>query len=336
VISTNVPAASTETWCIFAHRSPSSMGGGAARLASILMDEPGRFSTGLAQLALEFVQLGNYVPSHANGQVVLDGSIFGQRERWESYVASLPIREFKRKHGRLAFQVRGYPQLDFRDDIYMNNITRDDMRIAANMVLSGLTYALSTLKQSDGVNLTSVIAAAEQLAVREWATDNDLRENLAAAYALDRTRIEAMDPWSTVDFSTSHRNARNILDLPSDWSQIDDFAPHGNDLGADILGNWSDVRGQSVEKVARHFEIDLVSDSDRASLDRIQLTLGLAFSYIKKSGKCPIDLATAALNTLNAERHRAIQAVAPAHKASFNAAYDRYAAILDRVSKTNA
>jgi uncharacterized protein YfeS len=334
VTQKNADAGPIGTWCIFAHLSPASMGGGPPWLACLLMDEAGWFDTGLAQLELVFVQFGSYVPFHmGDGRIIRDGSD-GSRERWEAYIAKLPTREFKRKRGRLAFQLRGDPQLDFRDRIEMGNVTRAEMRIGAEMVLRGLIYAQSTLKKSDGVDLSGVILAAEQLTSRNWASDQELRQDLAVANALDRQRIAAMDPWSKIDLGGSHPNARRILDDPSDWSEINDFAPHGNDLGADILGNWSDLRGRSVEWVARYFEIDLLSQSDSASMDRIQLLLGLAFGHVKKSGKCPDDIATRALLTLQAERNRAIEMVVPDHQAGFRAALDRYEGILKRISGT--
>jgi hypothetical protein len=185
-----------ETLCIFGQHYPRSFGGGVPSFVSDLMEDGGRFRTGLAALQLTFLQRGDYVPFHfSDGRTVRDGSD-GQRERWELRFSDLPKRKFQRQKRRLSLQLRGDPRLDYRDSVYLTNITREDVRIGAEMLRDALTYVQSTLKRRDGVDLSALIAVAASLAQRDWPSDEALRESCRLAYEKDRARIAAMDPWS--------------------------------------------------------------------------------------------------------------------------------------------
>jgi uncharacterized protein YfeS len=330
-VSDTAPVADTaETWCIFGQHYPRAFGGGIPSFVSELMEEDGRFSTGLARLQLLFLQRGEYVPfHHSDGRIVQDGSD-GQRDRWEQRFSSLPKRRIERQKRWLSLELRGDPRLDYRDSVYLTNITREDVRIGAEMVRDALTYVQSTLKRADGVDLTAMIAAAASLAQRGWPSDEALRESCRRAYDLDRARINAMDPWSTIDMHGFHPEARKVLDHPSDWSQSNDFSPHGNDVGADILASWSRLKNKSVSALAQYFEIDLESDDAEASMARIQMSQALAFGHIKKSGSCPKDLALLALQILRTDAEKAAALVGPGHFAAWQAACSRYRSILER------
>jgi uncharacterized protein YfeS len=321
---------SAENWCIFGQHYPRSFGGGIPSFVSDLMEEDGRFRTGLAQLQLLFLQRGEYVPFHfSDGRIVRDGSD-GQRDRWEQRLSSLPKRRFESQRRRLSLELRGDPRLDFQDSVYLTNITREDVRIGAEMLRDALTNVQSTLKRADGVDLTAMIAAAASLAQRDWPSDEALRESCRRAHELDRARINAMDPWSTIDMRGFHPEALKVLDHPSDWSQSDDFSPHGNDLGADILGGWSRLKNKSVAALAQYFEIDLASDDAEAGMARIQISQALAFGHIKKSGSCPKDLAVLALLILRTDAEKAAALVGPGHSSAWQAACARYGQILER------
>jgi hypothetical protein len=320
-----------ETWCIFGHHYPRFFGGGVPSFVSDLMEDGGRFRTGLAELQLTFLQQGDYVPFHySDGRTVRDGSD-GQRDRWELRLSSLPKKSFQRQKRRLSVELRGDPRLDNQDGVYLTNITREEMRIGAEMLRDALTYVQSTLKLADGVDLSALIAAAATLALRDWPSDEALRESCRIAHEKDRARIKAMDPWSMIDMDGFHRDARKVLDHPSDWSQSDDFSPHGNDLGADILGAWSRLKRQSVSEIAQYFQIDLASDDAAAGMARIQISQALAFGHIKKSAACPKDVAQLALQILRTDAGRAGALVGPGYIDAWQAACARYRSILEGI-----
>ncbi|MCU0828101.1 MAG: hypothetical protein MUE52_12005 [Tabrizicola sp.] len=319
-----------KTWCIFGHDYPASRGGGAAHWVRALMEQEGRFATGLTRFTLTFVQRGPYVPAHlGNGVGVRDGSD-GQDARWNASLARLPSRRFSRKTRELVMTLRGDPGLDFVDRHALVNITTADLQIGTDMVLRALIHAQGRFKASDGVDLGPMIRSAKALLARSWPDDQAMRAELSVAHDLDRARIAAMDPWAKIDMRGFHPQARQILDQPSDWSEGNEFSPHGNDLGADILHNWSVLKSWDIARIADHFQVDLYASTPGASLARMQISLALAFGHIKKSGDCPADLARQARRDLMNHRARAAAMVMPDHLDAWSKTCDRYAAILQK------
>lgn len=321
-----------KTWCIFGQHSPATLGGGVAQWVCAVLEKDGRFDTGLSQFTLTFVQLGHYVPAHVGGGVVIRDGSDGQHESWEAYLSQLPKRRFERQKRRLTMTLRGDPGLDFLDPYGLADLSVAQLRIGAVMVLRALEYAQSTFKPRDGVDISPIIRCAATLAGRDWPSDDAMRQELTEAYGLDRARIDAMDPWAKIDLSGSHVDARKILDQPSDWSAFDDLSPHGNDLGADILGGWSRLKAKSIPEIGKYFELDVISDDADASMARIQVMLALAFGHIKKHGDCPRELAMKTLETLRADEKRAADMVVADHLDNWKAACARYISILKTIT----
>lgn len=322
-----------ETLCFFTEATPKAFGGGVTSWVIKLMQAPEGFHTGLAELSMIFVQLGSYVPaSLGNGGTVRDGSN-GQRDRWERYIASLPKRRFERKRRRLTFELRGNPVLDYQNaGNSLMTLTRDQLRTGAVMVLDGLRYAQSTLKPADGVDLSAMFLAAEALIKRKWESDEEMQASALSASETVHGRVKAMDPWALIDLSRFHPEARKILDAPSDWSNEDDFSPHGNDLGAQILLGWSKLAHLTPETVAERFEIDIEENSARGSMNRIFLMLALAFGHVKKTGTCPTRLARRAHGILLMDGENANACIAPGTEGAFQKVLVRYTAILEKLS----
>ena len=321
---------SPETWSIFCDRSPAGYGGGVYSFVGNLMEVQGRFRTGLEQLTIEFAQQGRYPPYHAYGTAITDGS-GGSRARWEDYLGSLPKRTFRSKKRALEFRLRGDPALDFCDCRYLTDVTRRHFYAAAKMVLCTLETLQATFRASEGCDLREMIAAAETVSRREWPSDEVLRIDLTRAYQLDRARIEAMNPWQKISMVGFHKDARKILDVPEDWSETDDSSPHGNDLGADVLGNWAKFKRMSVENIARWLELEYAEDP---GMPFVQLHLAVAFGHVKKSGNCPPDVAKAAVRALDTCLSRAREDIVEEYRTLWLARMSRYRSIL--LSLSNA
>lgn len=316
------------TWCLFSAHYPAFFGGGVPYSVKLLMTEPGWPVTGLDQLELIFVQCGAYVPQRlANGDLVTDGSA-GQGARWDVYLASLPKRRFDRKKNCLKLVLRGDPAFDFENRGVLAEVRREDIARGSLMVKQALDFLQSRLKRADGVDLSPLIEAADALAQRSWASEAALHDALHDAHRQDRARMDAMDPWRKVDLRGAHKDARQILDAPLDWSQGNPFAPHGNDLGADILGEWARIRRKDVAAVAAYFQIDMASAEAEDRMDQIQLLLGLAFAHVKKTATCPPDLAAETLKCLRDHKALAIEALVAEHRADCQEAWMRYDRIL--------
>jgi hypothetical protein len=318
----------TGTWCIFSQNYPRLFGGQFAGIINDLICAQGWFETGLSGLELTFIQLGRFPPYHSAQGTITDGSD-GQKQHWDGLLAKLPKHRFDRKSNRLEVRLRGDVALDDHDSLDLfNTITVSQMRVAADMVMGGLQFAQSKLKPKDKVDLSPVIAAVFALQEREWDSDEALRSANRVAHRQNHQRIQNLNPWTTIDFTGCHAKARTILDLPSDWDQANEFAPHGNDLGADIWGDWEELARKSIATVAERFEVSLQGVGDHDAMNRIQLLLAISFAHLKRKGSCPVDLAIATIACLHADRAQAAQMVLLEHRAAFEAAIYRYTALL--------
>ncbi len=307
------------TWCILGIRTPRMQGGGPPHAVGLLMAAPGWPETGLAQLELIFWHDGAQVPYNPGDEVFPEAP--GASARWQDWIGALPRRRFSRKSRSLTVALRGDPTLDAIAELTWSELTSDPLRRAARMVAQGLESLAAGLSPRDGVDLSDLITRAWALCDRTWPDDAELQSELAAAYALDRARIEAMDPWAKVDLRGAAKGAGAILDDPVDWSEGDDFSPHGNDIGADILADWARVKRLMPEALWRRFEV-------LDGLDRVQAALGLAFAQVKKTGTCPPDLAAEVLDILAQDLGAAEERIGEAHLEAFRSRMARYQVIL--------
>ncbi|MEZ5901307.1 MAG: hypothetical protein R3D51_17650 [Hyphomicrobiaceae bacterium] len=135
----------------------------------------------------------------------------------------------------------------------------------------------------------------------------------AAARAAAEARLEAMDPWARLDINWRgfHQDARKLLPEPFFWSGDDDFAPHGNDEGFDVLAKMRDFPRKaaftedSLASLADHFghtsEI-MVADTDGFNQTRyLDFVVAVAFGHVKLKGFCPFWLRDRALAAMKRE-----------------------------------
>ena len=113
---------------------------------------------------------------------------------------------------------------------------------------------------------------------------------------VDATR----DPWDQldIDWAKYHPAARRLLDEPYFWSSTDEFAPHGNDAGSDVLASFERWRQRNKPKVYSRTLLEgflkrwgLGSDpnnlDDHDQKELIDVVIGFAFAHIKLTGGCP-------------------------------------------------
>jgi uncharacterized protein YfeS len=117
-----------------------------------------------------------------------------------------------------------------------------------------------------------------------------------------------------------------VLDDPLLWDSTDEWAPNGNDTGADVLELYRDWRKQNRNTKAETFfnqlmhgwEVKLPPDAaDEYSMHTFhQAIVGLAFAQLKLRAKCDPPIAALALKSLREQ---------PKHDLS-----DRMTAILEK------
>lgn len=111
-----------------------------------------------------------------------------------------------------------------------------------------------------------------------------------------------------VDLADFHPDAPSLLDDPRFWNICDEWAPHGNDTGADVLGLyrdwWKRDRNADAEtffnQLMRHWQVTMPPDpADKYSTQTYhQAIVGLAFAQLKLQATCEPQIASLALKSL--------------------------------------
>jgi uncharacterized protein YfeS len=137
-------------------------------------------------------------------------------------------------------------------------------------------------------------------------------------------RYAAMSPWERlgIDWSDFHPDARRILDEPFYWECSNDFAPNGNDTGADLLADYRKWlrRNPSGDPIAFYhhlirqwgFPPEPSSDIDRTAMD--EAAVALAFAEFKLRADCRPAVAALARAAIQRQRQQAIEAANWPHK----------------------
>lgn len=199
--------------------------------------------------------------------------------------------------------------------VYLPQMTSEILLGAFDDVADAIRFGLDGFSKEDDFDKDGFFSWLLEMRERPWGDGKDLQTTLKIASDKIREKWTARaesDPWSvlSVDWSTMASNARDILDDPIDWSETDDFSPHGNDTGADIFADWSRFARLTPEAAAT--EIGWGSDFDLSNdlcwRDWVEINLALAFGHIKKTGICPPEIASKAYSVLSEEMARAKEA----------------------------
>src|ERR1700733_8412288 len=127
---------------------------------------------------------------------------------------------------------------------------------------------------------------------RATRDDNSFKALRERAPKEEDLRRNQKDPWESlqIDWREYHRKAREILDDPVFWDCLNDFTPHGNDTGADLLTMYKEWRGEHPKESSEVFFADLLSlwqfppaldDTDYAAA-----CIALPFAELKVDGTC--------------------------------------------------
>ena len=145
-------------------------------------------------------------------------------------------------------------------------------------------------------NLPKTQAEAERLDGRWRDTDDEKREQL--------------DEWESLglDWGDYHVAAREVVTDPRLWSQGDDFAPNGNDNGADLISSFRSAKSRWARgggkvfyrNLARDWGFDpkAVPDDSIGYQMKRESIIGLAFAFLKLFAYCPDWLADETIRTI--------------------------------------
>lgn len=126
-------------------------------------------------------------------------------------------------------------------------------------------------------------------------TDESLKEYATALYSKPQQPKNAAS-WDDllIDWSKYHPQARQTLDDLFYWDCVNEYAPHGNDEGADLLEHFQRWRKRSKSADSKKFFERLMRDWGVMGKTEIfqpglhkDALIGLAFAHLKIDSACP-------------------------------------------------
>ncbi|MGB0905915.1 MAG: hypothetical protein ACPGVT_00370 [Maricaulaceae bacterium] len=249
------------------------------------------------------------------------------RSSYDNFIklTAKPKRTFRRKKAELEvctkagfvstedFFPKSIADYKTRNETYF----RDWNLAVLDILIAEMKACKSKFKKTDDFDFTRCLAWMESLHQKMPST-KDEADILCAEYSkcLADERSQLSD-WELLgeDWSDYHKSARDVVPLAALWDIINDFAPNGNDTGADVLyffqenkskirkskdngkstfvKEWERMWGESIPEANGNYD-DLALD------DYKKYAVGYAFAYLKCLGFCPEWLSTEALKHINA------------------------------------
>ncbi len=231
---------------------------------------------------------------------------------------------------------------DWKQRIERRKMSVSLFRAGFGELVSALSMLRSKITTKDDFRLDAFLDYCQQREASLPSTDEGL---VMLGKQLDERRAAirvAKSPWEILDveWRDFHPEARNILDDPFFWKGSDDFSPHGNDTGADLLAayrSWLKQHKNDDPLDFYHrltsrwgFALDTTDPTFRSALD--EAAVALAFAELKLRGDCRPSAATLALQALERQRQEALVATDWSHRDNRLRRLDQIEAKLKAVS----
>ncbi|WP_444913278.1 hypothetical protein [Microbulbifer sp. PAAF003] len=235
------------------------------------------------------------------------------QENFHNNLKTLPKCTFYRKKKRIALDIEGTFTTGY--EIERNKkppiqINPDWVKATLADIIENLTAIKPKIKKSDDFSyeefqkyLSKKLEEIPHNVEELENLQNEVRERRKAEF-------EKLDEWEKLglDWVDFHPNAKDVVPVPGLWSCGDEFAPNGNDTGADTLGLFTDWNNRNksksplvfLTKLLKGWEIDINKpyDSDYSSYTYFQATVGLAFASAKLRGECEQPLKEKAMQAI--------------------------------------
>jgi uncharacterized protein YfeS len=237
--------------------------------------------------------------------------------RFHSNILTLPKVVFRRNREQASIDVASN-LIDGDERKFRGCVSASLLKAGYVETVAALRLLKSRLTAKDDFKFDAFLSYAQQLESSLPETDetlaalkNRLVERRAAAKA-------AMSPWERlgIEWRDFHPEARRILDDPFYWKEANDFSPHGNDTGADLLADYRSWLEQHSMDDPIDFYQHLISRWG-FSLDTADPTylfvmneaaVALAFAELKLRGNCRPSAVRLAMQALERQRQEALVA----------------------------
>ena len=236
------------------------------------------------------------------------------QENFHNNLKTLPKCTFYRKKQRLTLDI----EAKFTTGYEIEKNRKSPIKINPEWVKATLVEIIANLpiiklriRKSDNFDISEF----EEYLKHKLDTiplDIERLEKIREVVASRRkAAFEKLDEWQKlgIDWENFHSSAKEIVPLPFLWSCTDEFAPNGNDTGADtleIFRKWNSKNRKKsalkfLSKLLNDWEIDINNpyDGEYSSYTYFQTTVGLAFASAKLRGECEQELKEKAVSAID-------------------------------------
>ena len=230
---------------------------------------------------------------------------------------SLPKVVFRRKRGQASIDVAS-GLLDGSEWEQRRGLSLPLFTAGVAETITALELLRKRMIPADDFNLETFLAHCRQAQTRMPSSDEELAAFAADCRTKQTDRYAAMSPWERlgIDWRDFHPAARQILDDPWFWDCTDDFAPNGNDTGADLLEDYRQWLRKNASGDPAVFYRELIrrwgyppepsSDLDQTEMD--EAAVALAFAEFKLRAECRPAAAALAKSAIHRLREQALAA----------------------------
>jgi uncharacterized protein YfeS len=236
---------------------------------------------------------------------------------------SLPKVVFRRQRGQASIDIAS-ELLDGKNWEQGPGLSLQLFKAGVTETVAALELLKKRLTAKDDFNLSAFLAHCSKAHSRLPSTVEELVA-LAAEYKKNQAaRYAVMSPWERlgIDWRVFHPDARSILDDPFFWESSNDFAPNGNDTGADLLADYRKWLLRNPAGDPMTFFRELIrkwgflpnpsSDDGRTVTD--EAAVALAFADFKLRADCSPSVAALARAAIRRQRQHAIEAIDWSHR----------------------
>ena len=236
---------------------------------------------------------------------------------------SLPKVVFRRKKGQVEIDIAS-ELIDGKDWDHARGLSLPLFKGAVAETISALGLLRKRLTAKNDFNLEAFLAQCAKAQSRLPSTLEQLAAFAEASKKKQIARYEAKSPWEKlgIDWSDFHPDARKILDDPFYWESSNDFAPNGNDTGADLLADYrkwlqrnpSGEPGMFYQQLIRRWGFPAEPSSDLDGRVMNEAAVALAFAEFKLRADCRLEVAALARAAIQRQRQQSINAIAWPHR----------------------
>ena len=282
-------------------------------IPEFILTDAGNFGSAIKELTVTLNFLSSEQPKP---------TLEGLYAQYLAYRQTLPKIEFRRSRGKASIAVAS--ELINGADWFCKTVPSALFRDAFAETVAALGLLKLRLKMTDDFSLSDLL---EHCRKRESYLPKDdeaataLKSELSAR---EKARRAALSPWERldIDWRDFHPDSRRILDAPFYWEQANDFSPHGNDTGADLLSDYRkwlkrNALGDSLvfyERLRKQWGFSVEGPDQTARRVSDEGAVALAFSEVKLRGVCSPAVADLAKNAAQRQRQEALLATDWPHR----------------------